>query len=187
MGPAFHFTKSWPILPTNTLLDSKSFIRWVCSNSPHQVLLQDAPILCFHRVAMLSTEPCSEMSASFVAFLPIRGISQKREPNATHRPWATFLQCIPGAPHSDEVFQMIDVGSSWVATTCRPPQLAFVLSRVVCVLLGCSWAVAPTHLLFRACPQTQMATATKKIPRLREAIEFEKTMSHTYALLHFAA
>ena len=135
----------------------------------------------FHCVAALYTEPCSEMSASFVPFLPILGIAQKREPNATHRPWATFLQCIPGAPHSDEVLQMIDVGSSWVATICRPPQLAFVLSRAVCVLLGCSWAVSPIQILFRACPQTQMATATKKIPCLREAIKSKRsrgTLTH---------
>ena len=55
---------------------------------------------------------------------------------------------------------MIGVDGSWVATVGRPPQLAFALSQVVRALLGCSWAVLPIHLLFRACPHAQ--TETKK-------------------------
>ena len=70
---------------------------------------------------------------------------------------------------------MVGVDDSWVATVGRPSQLAFALSREVCALPGCSWAVSPIHLSFRACPQTQTATATKKIPSLREAIESKRS------------
>ena len=70
---------------------------------------------------------------------------------------------------------MVGVDDSWVATVGRPSQLAFALPGVVCALLGCSWAVSPIHLSFRTCPRTQTATATKKIPRLREAIESKRS------------
>ena len=73
------------------------------------------------------------------------------------------------------MIQMISVDDPWVATVGRPPQLTFALSQVVRALLWCSWAVSPIHLSFCACPQTQTATATKKIPRLREAIKSKRS------------
>ena len=83
------------------------------------------------------------------------------------------------------MIQMISVDDSWVATVGRPPQLAFALSQVVRALLGCSWAVLPIHLSFCACPQTQTATATKKIPSLREAIESKDHITHLRATSFF--
>ena len=91
------------------------------------------------------------------------------------------LNASGSTPCSAGVIQMIGVDGSWVATVGRPPQLAIAHSRVVCALLWCSWAVLPIHPLFRACPQTQTATATKKISCLCEAIESKDHVAHLRA------